>query len=134
MSLGKDEIAAIVIPIIVFSAIIALHIHYYLNGTYTKSHHSSLYFFMKMREGWINQNHLSGQAAANTTRDYIRVMVFLAGNAIVVASVLAGFAVNIPPTDFRNRLLIIKLGCCVAVFVVIFICLLMCIRFILHFR
>lgn len=134
MALGQDEVASIVIPVIVFSCIIALHVHYYLNGTYTKSQHSSLYFFMKIREGWINQNHLSGQAAVNTTRDYIRIIVFLAGNAILVASVLAGFAVNIPPTNFRNRLLIIKLGSCVAVFVIIFICLLMCIRFILHFR
>lgn len=134
MEFKFDEITAIVIPFVVFSCVLVLHLRYFLKGAHFGSDRAPLNFFMKMREGWVDNNHLSGQAAVNTTRDYIRVITFLAGNAILVATVLAGFAVQVETDTFHKKLLIVKLGACVAAFIIIFICLLMCARFIVHFR
>ena len=91
-----------------------------------------------MRSGWVQQNHMTGQAAVNTTRDYMRVVVFLAGNAIICASILAGIALNKADTESSNNTLVVlmkfKLGACVTVLLIIFFLLLLCLRYILHFR
>jgi hypothetical protein len=130
----------IIIPCIIFGLIIIQYIYAIMSGAYGvlgSSQRTSIVFFRMMRAGWVEQNHLLGQAAVNTTRDYIRVMVFLAGNAIICASILAGFALNnFSPNgnNERQMMMLIKLGCCVGVLLIIFILLLLCLRYILHFR
>lgn len=88
MALSYEEIIA---PIIAWSLIIGQYGYLWQSGAFSKhlklEHDSPLfpyYFFAKVREGWVLQNHLTGQAAANTTRDYLRVVLFYAGNAACV--------------------------------------------------
>lgn len=138
MPLPMEEI---VVPIIIFSAIISQYIYAILSGTYGptlgRNPRNAIIFFKMMREGWVQQNHMTGQAAVNTTRDYIRVVVFLAGNAIVCASILAGIALNstdVAGNSSQSLLMKCKLGGCVALLLVIFLFLLLCLRYILHFR
>ena len=132
----------IIVPSVVFGYIIANYIQEILGGTYRINGYENanpidgaLQFFGKMREGWVNNMYLSGQAAANTTRDYIRVLVFLAGNSILIASILMSFATKLKPSQkIEDLILTVKLASCVVVFVIIFILLLQSIRFMLHFR
>lgn len=129
----------VVIPSVIFGIIILRYIHAILTGAYAPTMgdnpQNAISFFKMMRAGWIKQNHLTGQAACNTTRDYIRVVVFLAGNAVLCASILSGFASN----NYRSggemdTLALVKIGICVAVLLLIFVLLLLCMRYILHFR
>ena len=129
----------IIIPSVVFGLIALSYLYEVLNGAYSSTASNNpkfgaITFFKKMREGWVDSNRMSGQAAANTTRDYLRVIIFLAGNAILLASILSGFAMNVNPSNDREMLQLIKLAACVALFVAIFIFLLLCIRFALHFQ
>ena len=89
MPLIWEEIVA---PSIAWVLIIGQYAYLWRSGAFSKhlklgseiSVDSQLYpyyFFAKVREGWVLQNHLTGQAAANTTRDYLRVVLFYAGNA-----------------------------------------------------
>jgi hypothetical protein len=136
MSLPIEEI---VVPCLIFG-IIAIQYAYAISmGTYGptlgRAPHTAIIFFRQMRAGWVEQNHLTGQAAVNTTRDYIRVVVFLAGNAIICASILAGFALNnYSPSETLDRLMLVKLGTCVAMLIMIFLLLLLCLRYMIHFR
>ena len=36
---------------------------------------------LQMRGGWVRKNQCTLQAVANSTRDYLRAIVFLAGNS-----------------------------------------------------
>lgn len=128
-----------IIPAVIFGIIIIHHVRDIASGLYTtesdKDPKGALGFFSLMRHGWIDQNHLTGQAACNTTRDYIRIVVFLAGNAILCASILSGFAVRLKPSEsFGDLILLIKLGACVVTLIAIFILMLICMRYMLHFR
>jgi hypothetical protein len=129
----------IIIPSVIFGAIALLYLYEIINGAYSGEFSSSpkfgaITFFKKMREGWVDSNRMSGQAAANTTRDYLRVVIFLAGNAILLASIMSGFALNVEPSNDREKLRLIKLAACVGLFVAIFILLVLCLRFALHFQ
>jgi hypothetical protein len=74
--LGTEEI---VIPIIAWTLICGQYVYLWHIGAFAKHlkssqgdlDHQRLFsytFFSQCREGWVQQNHLTGQAAANTTR------------------------------------------------------------------
>lgn len=134
MSFSNPELVQIIVPAVIFGAIAALHAYHLWRGYYFKSERGAVYLFRKIREGWVDKNYLSGQAAVNTTRDYFRVVLFLASNAIVVATVLSGFAISAPFETFDDKIRVIKLATCVTTLIVIFICLILCVRYALHFR
>ena len=133
------SLVEIIVPALVFLAIIGQYMYAIASGTYGpalgKSPANAIIFFKAMRAGWVQQNHMTGQAAVNTTRDYLRVVIYLAGNAIIVASILAGIAVNnYSGNSSEELLMLVKLGACVALLILIFLLLLMCMRYMLHFR
>lgn len=134
------SLVEILVPGLVFSAIIGQYLYAIMSGTYGpalgKSPANAVVFFKAMRAGWVQQNHMTGQAAVNTTRDYLRVVIYLAGNAIIVASILAGIAVNkySENNGAEELLMLVKLGACVSLLILIFLLLLMCMRYMLHFR
>lgn len=49
-------------------------------------------YFYQMRGGWVRKNFLTGQGSANSTRDYLRVLLFFAGNCAVMAMIFVGYA------------------------------------------
>jgi hypothetical protein len=140
-SLPAHEIA---IPTIVWAIIISFYLYELRKGVFIRKDNNnngdkeffSLSFFAKIREGWVIQNHLTGQAAANTTRDYLRVLIFFAGNAILIATVLCGFASNASrePNSPERNLLLAKLSFNVLIFLIIFFCFVFSIRYATHFQ
>jgi hypothetical protein len=64
----------IIIPIVAWSLIIAHYIYMIYKGSFRQSNENEsaglhpYSFFTSVRDGWVSQNHLTGQAAANTTR------------------------------------------------------------------
>jgi hypothetical protein len=130
-------LAEILIPSVVFGLIAWSYSYQICRGVYSAElpAKGSIAMFTAIRHAWIDHNHLSGQTACNTTRDYLRVLVFLSGNTILIASVLTAFALNVDANEsFYETFLLVKLGCCVVIFVAIFILLLLSMRYILHFR
>ena len=127
-----------IIPAVVFGIIIMKYLHEYWRGSYfteiEKKRRKPLEFFARMREGWVDNMHLTGQAACNTTRDYLRVIIFFAGNAILLATVFAGFAAQYSheTASPRERLMLIKLGSNVVIFMVIFFMFFMATRYAVH--
>ena len=66
----------------------------------------------QVNEGWVKSNYMKDKAS-NTTRDYLRVSIFLAGNAIILSTVLAGFATQTLSQSWKTpyqKLMIAKLG------------------------
>eukprot|EP00639_Heterosigma_akashiwo_P016741 CAMPEP_0206399392 /NCGR_PEP_ID=MMETSP0294-20121207/24804_1 /ASSEMBLY_ACC=CAM_ASM_000327 /TAXON_ID=39354 /ORGANISM="Heterosigma akashiwo, Strain CCMP2393" /LENGTH=187 /DNA_ID=CAMNT_0053855207 /DNA_START=269 /DNA_END=832 /DNA_ORIENTATION=+ len=84
---------------------------------------------------------MTGQAAVNTTRDYLRATIFMGSTAIVIVAVLTGalssfeecFADDLDSCNANQKLIIIKVGCLVANFLAIFYVFLQCTRFMVHF-
>ena len=107
----------ILIPCIAW-LIIFLH-QVWLVKSHVFSHHyaaneaTSVYsFFAQIRVGWVKQNHLTGQAAANSTRDYLRVVIFFAGNAVLLAGITGGYCASSydPNGNAYSMLMTVKLG------------------------
>lgn len=95
----------------------------------------------RVREGWVDENFLKGQQAVNTTRDYIRVAVFFANTAVVIATFVAGFAIK-AYTDCQKEAggcteetitLVIKCGVLTILMLSIFFVFTQCSRFVIHF-
>ena len=89
-----------------------------------------------MRIGWVKQNHLTGQASANSTRDYLRVLLFYTGQALVVATLVGGYcASNYKPdgTPYEH-LLTVKLGVICTLFIIIFLIMVYAVRYGTHFH
>eukprot|EP01084_Bolivina_argentea_P251557 421943_1 len=117
------NVTEIVIPTVCFVVIGLTHYYEWFKGErsdYTKG------FFRRVRKGWIASNFMKGQAAVNTTRDYIRVTVFYAGTAILVAT----FAVT--NSDDKSTLHEIRFGCLAGLMLCIFFCFVQCTRFAIH--
>ena len=127
----------IIIPLIIFPIIAGSYLYERYRGSYNHSKSdAAIGFFREARNAWVTKNHLTGQASANTTRDYLRVIIFLAGNSILLATVFSGFAAQIasqPYTPVR-MLLVVKLGVCVIHFLILFFCFLMSVRYATHFQ
>lgn len=132
MALPAHEI---VIPLVVFTAIGVCYVYEYRQGTFLGNNDTkALGFFKEMRIGWVRQNHLTGQAACNTTRDYLRVTIFFAGNSILLATVFAGFAAQIATDDHSSRrnLTLVKLALCIVLFLGIFFVFFLSTRYAVH--
>ena len=84
----------IIIPCAVFAVFIALHASLYRTYQANSFSRDARSFFQRVNEGWVASNYMK-EKASNTTRDYLRVSIFLAGNAIILATVLAGFAAQV---------------------------------------
>jgi hypothetical protein len=89
-----------------------------------------------MRRGWVIQNHLTGQAAANTTRDYLKIIIFFAGNAILLATILTGFASNIASQtpSIKRNISLVKISLAILNFLVIFFLFILSLRYANHFQ
>jgi hypothetical protein len=139
----KDNIPIneIIISCSCWSVIILYYLVQLRQGVYSKvlskeNKYHPVVFFAHMRQGWVIQNHLTGQAAANTTRDYLRILLFFCGNAILVATILFGFATS---TMSRSRslernILLGKLAANILIFLIIFFLFLMSTRYAMHFQ
>jgi hypothetical protein len=94
------------------------------------------YFFSLTRKNWVKKNHLTGQAAANSTRDYLRVILFLASNSALLLIIIAGYAATTysPDGNALSHLLTAKLGAISLLFLIIFFLLLYSMRYGLHFH
>lgn len=79
-------------------------------------------YFYQMRGGWVRRNFLTGQAAANSTRDYLRVLIFFCGNSGVLGLFFCGYTISAydPDGDANNHFVTFKLAACSFMFLVIF--------------
>lgn len=134
----------ILIPIIIWSIVLAHHIYLVRGHVYSLNYpkHAangtlSVYsFFASIRVGWVKQNHLTGQASANTTRDYLRVLLFYTGNAVLLAGIMSGYCVNSydPDNTPYSHLLTAKLGMISCLFLCIFFVMVYAVRYGNHFH
>ncbi|CAB1102130.1 unnamed protein product [Ectocarpus sp. CCAP 1310/34] len=97
--------------------------------------------FRDVRAGWVVDNYMKGQAAVNTTRDYIRAALFFANTAILLTTFVVGYAGSIY-TDCSDGdkscsaddwLFVIKLGVLAALLMTIFFVFTQCTRYAVHF-
>ena len=93
-------------------------------------------FFAQVRIGWVKQNHLTGQASANSTRDYLRVLLFYAGNAVLLSTLSAGYCATslVPNGTAYENLLTAKLGLISVLFLAIFLVMVYALRYGTHFH
>lgn len=95
--------------------------------------------FAEVRAGWVTANYMKGQAAVNTTRDYIRAAVFFANTAILLGTFSVGYAgtrysdCSDEGCSGQDWVFIIKLGVLSALLVVNFFVFTQCTRFAVHF-
>ena len=80
-----------------------------------------MHLFDQMRSGWVHKNFLTGQGTANSTRDYIRVLLFMVGNTAMVASLVLGYAsILFDESHPEDIMLLIKLVLCGVLFSIMF--------------
>jgi len=135
----------IIIPLCVW-VVIASYYVYQINRRVQSNHlavlnmgegdHYYPYYFYHMRSGWIRKNHLSGQGTANSTRDYLRALIFFAGNTALVGGLVSGYAASSykGESSAADNYLVFKLGFSGFIFLVMFFLFLYSIRFGLHFH
>lgn len=88
-----------------------------------------------MRTGWVHKNYLTGQGTANSTRDYLRVLIFLEGNSATVAALVLGYASTLfEESRPEDRMLLIKLVLCGVIFSVMFFMFLFAMRYAMQFQ
>lgn len=131
----------ILIPVLVWAIALIHHIwmlrrHVFSSKQHAKTAPSVFSFFAQTRIGWVKQNHLTGQASANSTRDYLRVLLFYSGNAVVLATLSAGYCATSydPNGNAYSHLLTFKLGIVSAVFLSIFLVMIYAVRYGTHFH
>ena len=141
---GGLPLVDIIFPIISWTIIIAYYVYqFYRRRTYKNMQvdptavndpdfrYAHNYFY-HMRAGWVRRNKLTGQGSANSTRDYLRVLIFFCGNSAVIAFVFVGYlasyydAKNGTPED---HYLSLKLGACAFNFLITFWLFLYAIRY-----
>lgn len=132
----------ITIPVVAWF-VLSLHhlwlvrVNHVFSPNYSANEAPSVYsFFAQIRVGWIQQNHLTGQAAANSTRDYLRVLLFYTGNSVLLAAIIGGYCASSYDADgdAMSILLTIKLGVISFIFFVIFFVMLYAVRYGTHFH
>jgi hypothetical protein len=129
------------IPVIVWILVIGHHFWMLRNHVFSPNQHAktapSVYsFFAQTRVGWVKQNHLTGQASANSTRDYLRVLLFYTGNAVVLSTLTAGYCATSykPDGTTYEHLLTVKLGFVSVLFLAIFLVMVYATRYGTHFH
>lgn len=129
------------IPLCVWIVIIAHHALLVKQHTYSHAikpgQTPSVYsFFAQARSGYIKQMFLTGQATANTTRDYLRVLLFYTGNCVVLSTFTAGYCASSydPNGTAYAHLLTAKLGVLAVLFLVIFFVMIYAVRYGNHFH
>lgn len=129
------------IPILVWAVVGAHHMwmvkaHFFSVKQHAKTAPSVYSFFAQTRVNWVKQNHLTGQAAANSTRDYLRVFLFYAGTAVLLSTYLAGYCASSykPDGTAYETLLTVKLGVASLLFLGIFLVMVYAVRYGTHFH
>lgn len=102
-NVGGIALIDIVFPIIAWSVIFMYYVYQFYRRKGYKNwqtnpecvkepgfKYSNNYFF-HMRGGWVRRNKLTGQGSANSTRDFLRVLIFFAGNSALVTFVFGGY-------------------------------------------
>lgn len=137
--LNELPLEDIVIPIVVWSIILAYYIFQSLRrpkkrmeaGNVPEDHLYYPHFFYYMRGGWVKKNKLTLQAVANSTRDYLRTIIFYAGNSLTMAAIFASYSsklFNSADTP-RKRYTAFKLACCALLCSMIFFVFITSIRY-----
>ncbi|CAM9697558.1 unnamed protein product [Pylaiella littoralis] len=130
----------VVIPVVCFAACFAFQAWEFA-GTHDPETARARTLFSDVRTGWVADNFMKGQAAVNTTRDYVRAALFFANTAILLTTFVVGYAGSryTDCSDEANScrgedyLLIIKLGVLATVLMTIFFVFTQCTRFAVHF-
>jgi hypothetical protein len=129
------------VPICVWGTILIHHAWMLQGDIFSLNQHiggtASVYsFFAQTRIGWVKQNHLTGQASANSTRDYLRVLIFYAGNAITLSTLVAGYCVSNYDVDGTPtaHMVTVKLAVISVIFLVIFLIMVYAVRYGTHFH
>lgn len=129
------------IPLLVWLFVVLHHVYLVKRHVFSLSlegnEKPSVYtFFAQVRVGWVKQNHLTGQAAANSTRDYLRVVLFYAGNSVVLGTLTAGYTATSyePGGSAYSNLLTTKLGTISLIAFVIFFVEIYALRYGTHFH
>jgi hypothetical protein len=132
---GGLPLLDILFPVIAWTIIVGYYVYQFNRRHQYKNMHEdptvvshpefrySHNYFYHMRAGWVRRNKLTGQATANSTRDYLRVLIFFAGNSAVIAFVFVGYLASY--YDAKNgtaedHYLSLKLGACAFNFLVTF--------------
>ena len=132
----------IIVPATVWTMILVHHI-WLVRSQHVFSHHfdpdqapSTYTFFSVTREDYVRQNHLTGQATANSTRDYLRVLLFYTGNSVLIATIVGGYCASSydPNGSPQSILLTVKLGVISVLFFVIFFVMIYAVRYGTHFH
>ena len=125
----------IVLPIISWVVITVYYVFQFHRRAHTKNmsihedavaHPGFQYYptyFYQMRGGWVRKNFLTGQASANSTRDYLRVLLFFAGNSAVISMLFIGTAASFYDaleSESRKNYFALKLAATAFVFLVTF--------------
>lgn len=131
----------VLIPVLVWGVVIVHHLwmvrsHVFSLKQHAKSAPSVYSFFAQTRIGWVEQNHLTGQASANSTRDYLRVLLFYTGTAVLLSTYLAGYCASSykPEGTPYEYLLTVKLGVASLLFLAIFLIMVYGVRYATHFH
>ena len=85
----------LVTPCVIAVLLASVHLYQFIvNKESNKRNLTARSFFQMVHEGWVASNHMKDRSS-NTTRDYLKVSTFLAGNAVILATVLAGFGAQV---------------------------------------
>lgn len=143
-SLSDLEVEEYVIPILVW-VIVAIyyaiqskrrHKEKMIAGKVKADHKYYFNYFFYMREGWVLKNNNTMQSVANSTRDYLRVIIFFAGNAATMTAIFSSYTAKLfsDATTTHQYYTALKLGCCSLLCAVIFFTFLTSIRYGLQFH
>eukprot|EP00752_Nemacystus_decipiens_P017140 g15355.t1 len=136
-----DNKAAVAIPLVCFAVCIAFQAWEFLGPKNHPDACRARVLFTAVRAGWVKDNFMKGQAAVNTTRDYIRAALFFANTAILLTTFAVGYAgsrytdcsTDDNSCSAEDYLLIVKLGALAALLMTIFFVFTQCTRYAVHF-
>lgn len=135
----------VIVPVVAWTIIATYYVFQTIKRVYDRRHalhdmkdHNTYHrnYFFHMRNGWVRFNHLTLQGTANSTRDYLRVLLFMEGTTASIGSLILGYAVILlDESNNRDRLLFAQLCVGVIIFSVMFFMFLFATRYavILHF-
>eukprot|EP00903_Cladosiphon_okamuranus_P006823 g6648.t1 len=136
--IGVHEVA---IPLVCFAVCFAFQAWEFLGPKNHPDACRARVLFTAVRAGWVKDNFMKGQAAVNTTRDYIRAALFFANTAILLTTFAVGYAgsryadcsADSDSCSAEDFLLVVKLGVLAALLMTIFFVFTQCTRYAVHF-